>query len=148
MPAVKSIIPVDGGKQQRQQHAIEQFVDVGLEPAVKVTVTTDECTRRKGTCRQLAGRTNVQWQRPCRILLDPMWKVCSSAFSILTRHTQLPFLAGNFLVKQITFTNVFVLVSCHAIQETNYTIWLSPSTHIIMFYFIPVAISQYSCYSC
>ena len=103
MPTMKSIIPVDG-RQQQQQQAIEQFVDVGLEPAVKVTVTTDEGTGRKGTCRQSAGRTNVQWQRRCRILLVPMWKVCSSAFSISTRYSRLSFLASNFPVKQIAFT--------------------------------------------
>ena len=113
MPAVKSIIPVDG-RQQQQHRAIEQFVDGGLEPAVKVTVTTYEGTGKKGTCRQSAGRTNVQWQRRCRILLALMWKVCCSAFSILTRYTRLPFLASNFPVKQIAFA--MYLLWSHVMQ--------------------------------
>ena len=112
MPAVKSIIPVD--RRHQQQQAIQQFIVAGLEPAVKVTATTDECFRRKGTYMQSAASANAQWQHRCRILLDPMWKVCSNAFSILTLYKQLPFRASNFPGKQIAFA--MYLFWSHAMQ--------------------------------
>ena len=67
---------------------------------------------------QSAGRANAQWQHHCRILLDPMWKVCSNAFFIFNS-VELPFRASNFPGKKNCIRNVFVLVSCHAIQETS-----------------------------
>ena len=146
MPAVKSIIPVEG--RQLQQQAIEQF-----------------CRWRPWTCSE--GDSDNRWRHWKERNLQAIGRThkCTMAASLPhspgshvegmlqcifyfnSIHTA-SFLDKQFPCKTNCIRNVFVLVSCHAIQGTNYTIWLRASTHIIMFYFIMDCEIKYSCLCC